>query len=186
MLEKSETERLILRVISESDIPELLNYYARNSKFLEPWIPKFGKEFYTYEFQLKRLNYENELRDSDIEYRFRIFKKDEPEKNIGSVAVSNVIRGVLQSAFLGYSVDEKENGKGIATEAIKKIIEVSFNELKLHRLEANVIPSNTASIRVLEKLNFVKEGYSKNYCRINDIWQDHLRFAIINNDFKDV
>ena len=94
-------------------------------------------------------------------------------------------RGVLESAHLGYSVDEKETGKGIATEAIKGIKEFSFNELNLHRLEANVIPANTASIRVLEKLNFVQEGYSKNYLKINNIWQDHIRFAIINENHTD-
>lgn len=182
MLERIETERLILRILNESDIPELLNYYKRNKKFLEPWVPKFGDEFFTYGHQLDRLHFEKEQWDNGNEYRFRIFKKEEPLKNIGNIAVSNIIRGVLQSAFLGYSIDEKENGKGIATESIKKIIEVSFGEIKLHRLEANVIPSNAASIRVLEKLNFVKEGYSKNYCRINGKWQDHLRFAILNHN----
>lgn len=184
MLERFETERLILRVLDESDVNELIDYYKRNKDFLEPWIPKSGKEFYTFDFQLKRLAYENELRDSGIEYRYRIFRKDSPQKNIGNVAVSNIIRGVLQSAFLGYSVDETENGKGIATEAIKKVIEISFNEIKLHRLEANVIPTNVPSIRVLEKLYFVKEGYSKQYLKINDKWEDHIRFAIINNDFN--
>ena len=183
MLTRIETSRLILRTIDESDITELIDYYRRNRKFLEPWIPKFGEEFFTHEFQLRRLKYEKELSDNGTEYRYRIFKKDEPEKNIGNIAVSNIIRGVLQSGFLGYSIDEKENSKGIATEGIKKIIEVSFSEFKLHRLEANVIPANAPSIRVLEKLNFVREGYSEKYCRINDIWQDHIRFAIINHNF---
>ena len=183
MPERVETGRLILRFLDESDIPGLIDYYQRNRNFLEPWVPKIGEEFFTNEFQLRRLEYEKELRDSGAEYRYRIFKKDDPQKNIGNVAVSQIIRGVLQSAFLGYSIDEKENGKGIATEAISKVIEVSFNELKLHRLEANIIPTNEASIRVVEKLNFIKEGYSRNYCKINDKWQDHLRFAIINQNY---
>jgi len=183
MTERFETERLILRFLEESDIPELIDYYQRNKNFLEPWLPRFGEEFFTLEFQLRRLEYEKELRDSGTEYRYRIFKKDDPQKNIGNVAVSQIIRGVLQSAFLGYSIDEKENGKGIATEAINKVIEKSFNELKLHRLEANIIPTNAASIRVVEKLNFTKEGYSRNYCKINDKWQDHLRFAVINQNY---
>lgn len=186
MIERIETERLILRFSEESDLDELIDYYKRNRKFLEPWEPRFEEEFYTYEFQLNKLKFERELRDSGREYRYRIFKKEEPRRNIGNVSVSQIIRGVLQSAFLGYSVDEKENRKGIATEAIRKVIEISFNDLKLHRLEANIIPSNTASVRVIEKLNFVKEGYSKNYCKINGKWQDHLRFAIINNTSDDI
>lgn len=183
MLEKFETGRLILRTLNESDVEGVLDYYTRNKKFLEPWLPKFGNDFFTYEFQLEKIRYEKELREKGIEYRFRIFKKEQPEKNIGNVAVSNIIRGVLQSAFLGYSIDKNENGKGIATEAISKVIEISFKELKLHRLEANVIPTNKSSIRVVEKLNFTKEGYSKQYCKINDKWEDHLRFAILNNNF---
>ena len=183
MPDRVETERLILRFLDESDIPELIDYYQRNKNFLEPWLPGFGEEFFTFEFQLHRLEYEKELRDSGAEYRYRIFKKGDPQKNIGNVAVSQIIRGVLQSAFLGYSIDEKENGKGIATEAISKVIEISFNELKLHRLEANIIPTNAASIRVVEKLNFTQEGYSRDYCKINNKWQDHLRFAIINQNY---
>ena len=183
MTERFETERLILRFLDETDIPELIDYYQRNKNFLEPWLPRFGEEFFTFEFQLRRLEYEKELRDSGTEYRYRIFKKDDPQKNIGNVAVSQIIRGVMQSAFLGYSIDEKENGKGIATEAISKVIEISFNELKLHRLEANIIPTNAASIRIAEKLNFIKEGYSRNYCKINNKWQDHLRFAVINQNY---
>jgi ribosomal-protein-alanine N-acetyltransferase len=81
-------------------------------------------------------------------------------------------------------VDEEKNRKGIATEAVKRIIEFTFDELILHRLEANVIPSNTASIKVLEKLNFVKEGYSENYLKINGRWQDHLRYALINKNYS--
>lgn len=182
--ERFETERLILRVLEEPDIYELLDYYKRNRKFLEPCVPAFGKDFFTLEFQMRRIKYEKELREKGTEYRYFIFKKDETGKNIGNVAVSNIIRGILQSAFLGYSIDEKENGKGFATEAIRKIIEISFNVIKLHRLEANVIPSSTASIRVLEKLNFVKEGFSKQYLKINGKWEDHIRFAILNNKFE--
>lgn len=183
MAERIETPRLILKTLNEADIPGILEFYHRNGKFLKPWIPEYEKNYYTYEYQLRKLEYEKNLRESGSEYRYNIFKKDDPERVIGNIAVSNIIRGILQSAFLGYSVDENENGKGIATEAIKEIIDFSFQEIKLHRLEANVIPSNTASVRVLEKLNFTKEGYSKNYLKINGKWQDHLRFALINQNY---
>lgn len=184
MAERIETQRLILRTLNETDIPGLLEYYERNFKFLEPWIPKYEEGFYTYDYQFRKLEYEKKLREDGSEYRYNIFKKDDPERVLGNAAVSNIIRGVLQSAFLGYSVDENENGKGVATEAIKGIIDFSFCEIKLHRLEANVIPVNNASIRVLEKLNFVKEGYSKDYLKINGKWQDHIRFALINEKYN--
>lgn len=181
-----ETSRLILRTLDEKDIPGLLDFYERNRNFLKPWIPKYEAGYYTPEYQLKKLEFEKELRRSGGEFRFLIYKKDEPEKNIGNISVSCILRGVIQSAFLGYSIDEKENGKGFATEAVKKIIEFAFGEIRLHRLEANVIPANNASIRVLKKLKFVKEGYSRNYLKIDDKWQDHIRFAIINDNYETV
>jgi ribosomal-protein-alanine N-acetyltransferase len=104
---------------------------------------------------------------------------------IGYATVSNIVRGVFQCGILGYAIDEKENRKGFSTEAINGLINFSFEEINLHRLEANVIPANAASIRVLEKLNFIKDGYSKDYLKINDKWQDHLRFALINPDYVD-
>jgi len=183
MTEMTESERLILRLLDESDAPVRLDYYDRNKKFLKPYIPEMPDDFCTLNFQLDRIKENKESSDKSSEFRYFIFKKDDPLKIIGNVSVSHIIRGVLQSAFLGYSIDEKENGKGIATEAIQKIIELSFNDIKLHRLEANVMPSNTASVRILEKLNFTKEGFSKDYCRINGKWEDHLRFALLNKNF---
>ena len=185
MLERFETERLILRAIDESDIPELLNYYERNIHFFKPWLPRFSKDYYTADYQLGCINSRERLRKQGTDFGYYIFKKEDSKGIIGYIAISNIVRGVFQSGFLGYDVDENENGKGIATEAIKKVIEVSFNEINLHRLEANVIPANAASIRVLEKLNFIKEGFSKNYLKINNKWEDHLRFAVINENFKD-
>jgi ribosomal-protein-alanine N-acetyltransferase len=185
MTEIIETKRLILRTLKVSDIKELLDFFERNRKFHEPWSPKFEDEFYTYEYQNRRIGYVRELNETDREYRFHIFKKDLPERVIGYATVSNIVRGVFQCGILGYAIDEMKNRKGYATEAINELINFSFKKIHLHRLEANVIPTNAASIRVLEKLNFMKEGCSKNYLKINGKWQDHLRFAIINPDYID-
>ncbi len=185
MKERVKTERLILRVLNESDKYELLDFYERNRNFFKPWAPRFDKSFYTVGYQLNKINFERELWNKGTEIRYYIFKKEQPERIAGIVTAFNIVRSVFQCGTLGYDVDENENGKGIATEAIKKLIEILFNELNLHRLEANVIPSNAASIRVLEKLNFVKEGYSKNYLKINDKWQDHLRFALLNEKYSE-
>lgn len=184
MIERTESERLILRLLEESDAPARLDYYKRNQNFFQPFMPEMPHDFCTFEYQLERIKINNGLSRKDSEFRYFVFKKDDPEKIIGNVSISHIIRGVLQSAFLGYSIDENENGKGIATEAIKKIIELSFGEIKLHRLEANVIPSNIASLRILEKLNFTKEGFSKDYCEINGKWEDHFRYAILNKNFQ--
>lgn len=90
------------------------------------------------------------------------------------------MRGSLQSAFIGYFLDKSQNGKGYATEAVKLITLFAFDTLKLHRIEAGVMPSNPASIRVLEKAGYHKEGIAVKNVRINGKWEDHQVLAIIN------
>lgn len=172
-----ETGRLILRILNEADAGNRLNFYNVNKKFLGQSMPVYAEDFFTLEYQTKRIRYEKELRDLGKEFRYFIFKE---KKIIGNVSVSNIIRGNFQNGFLGYSVDENETGKGFATEAVSSVIKIAFKDLKLHRLEANVMPANTASIKVLQKLNFIKEGYSEKYLEINNVWEDHIRFALLN------
>ncbi|MBL8015997.1 MAG: GNAT family N-acetyltransferase, partial [Ignavibacteria bacterium] len=74
--------------------------------------------------------------------------------------------------------------KGLATEAAAGVIEFAFCTLNLHRIEANIIPGNTASIKVAEKLGFVFEGASEKYLLINGEWQKHLHYALINDNWK--
>ena len=73
-------------------------------------------------------------------------------------------------------------GHGFMTEAVRTIIPHAFGQLRLHRLEAASMPSNTASIRVLERTGFVKEGLARRYLKISGSWQDHMRFALIADD----
>jgi len=114
--------------------------------------------------------------------RLWIFKKEDRNKAIGNICFSNIIYGNFLSCFLGYKLDKNEINKGYTTEAVKKGILIIFNEYKLHRVEANIIPENLRSIRVVEKLGFEKEGYSKRYLNIGGKWRDHIHYAIYNGD----
>jgi ribosomal-protein-alanine N-acetyltransferase len=86
----------------------------------------------------------------------------------------------MQSCFLGYSLDEDHQSQGLMTEALKSLIDHIFNDWGLHRIQANYLPTNGPSARVLEKLGFEKEGVAKNYLRIDGQWQDHVLTARIN------
>ena len=90
------------------------------------------------------------------------------------------MRGPLQSAVLGYALDQKHNNKGYTTEAVELVVGYAFRKLALHRIEADVMPGNDASIRVLEKAGFHKEGIALQNVQINGEWQDHQVLAIIN------
>lgn len=79
-------------------------------------------------------------------------------------------------------MDKAYNGRGYTTEAVRLVVDYAFQVLKLHRIEAGVMPRNTRSIRVLEKSGFEKEGLSRKNVLINGKWEDHLHFAIVNPD----
>jgi ribosomal-protein-alanine N-acetyltransferase len=102
----------------------------------------------------------------------------------GAINLSQIFRAGFQNAYLGYYLFEKFTGKGLMDEAVRLILKHSFQNLRLHRIEANVQPENIASIRVLERAGFTKEGFSRKYLKIGGKWRDHERWAIIVDDWK--
>jgi RimJ/RimL family protein N-acetyltransferase len=108
-----------------------------------------------------------------------IFLKDDPTRIVGKVVLSQIVRGVFHSCFLGYKLDGALQGRGYATEAVRRVMDVAFHELRLHRIEAHVIPRNVRSVKLLERLGFQAEGYGPKYLKIHGIWEDHLHFAFV-------
>ncbi|MDD7793396.1 GNAT family N-acetyltransferase [Clostridium sp. 'White wine YQ'] len=175
-----ETERLILKVINKNYAEDVIEYYIRNRDFLEEWEPIKSGEFYEREYQEKAIEKDLEDIDKGNSFRLWIFKKEEENRIIGSIGFSNIVRGGFLSCFLGYKLDKDEINKGYMTEAIKKGIDVMFSEGGLHRIEANIMPKNARSLRVVEKLGFNNEGVSPKYLRINGKWEDHIHMVILN------
>lgn len=95
---------------------------------------------------------------------------------VGTISLTNVVRGALQSATVGYWVDESHNGRGLATAAVAAVVAVAFGELGLHRLEAGALVDNLASQRVLEKNGFERIGLARRYLRVGGDWRDHVLF----------
>ena len=93
------------------------------------------------------------------------------------MTLANVRRGVAQAGSLGYWMGQPFVDRGYMTAAVRAVIPFAFGTLRLHRLEAACIPTNTASIRLLENTGFVREGYARDYLCINGIWQDHLLYG---------
>src|SRR5262249_23165406 len=88
------------------------------------------------------------------------------------------------SAYLGYYIGQRFAGRKYMSEAIELVLQVAFKKLKLHRLEANIQPGNTASIAVVRRAGFVQEGFSRRYLKIGGRWRDHERWAILVEDWK--
>lgn len=181
-----KTERLILKVLDDSFTSEVLDFYSRNAKFLSNWEPARELEFYSEQYQRKQLNDElNRIQAGNL-FKVWMFSKEDSQYNkiIGSIALNEIIRGCFQSCFLGYKIDETYRNKGYMTEGVSKIVEYAFRELNLHRIEANIIPSNLASIRVVEKNGFINEGVSRKYLKINGVWEDHIHMVRLNENME--
>jgi ribosomal-protein-alanine N-acetyltransferase len=181
-----QTERLTLKILDPSFVDRVLDYVVRNRAFFKEWNPAVDETFYTPAFQRLRLQRDVELLDSGSGVRFWIFKKEDAafQRVIGDFAFSNIVRGAFQSCHLGYKIDEQELNSGFMTEALRKGIAFAFDDLALHRIEANIMPRNKRSIRVVEKLGFVNEGLSRKYLKINGVWEDHLHFVLLNDDLE--
>ncbi|HUR97708.1 MAG TPA: GNAT family protein [Pyrinomonadaceae bacterium] len=102
----------------------------------------------------------------------------------GQINLSQIFRKSFQNAYLGYQLFSGFTGHGYMTEAVRLTVNFAFGQLGLHRLEANVQPTNLPSIKVLERSGFTKEGYSRRYLKIGGRWRDHERWAIIKEDWK--
>lgn len=155
-------------------------YYQKNRDFLSGVEPLREAAFFTEEFQRDLLAKEALNRHEKTGFRFYLVPAGEPETVIGCIGLSNVIWGAFRSAFLGYKMDRDYCGRGYMTMAVSMMVSYAFDELELHRIEANVMPKNAASLRVLEKNGFVCEGCSQSYLKINGKWEDHLHMVRLN------
>jgi [ribosomal protein S5]-alanine N-acetyltransferase len=176
-----KTERLLLKALDGASCRMVLDYFLRNRAFLEEWEPAREPGFYTSEYQSRLLDRDAAVMESGAMLKLWIFKKDDPGRVIGSVSFSNIVRGAFQSCLLGYRLDEKEINKGYMTEAVACGISVMFGEFKLHRIEANIMPRNSRSLRVVEKLGFRNEGLAREYLKINGKWEDHVHMVLLNS-----
>jgi ribosomal-protein-alanine N-acetyltransferase len=97
---------------------------------------------------------------------------------VGFVNISQIVRGRLQSGFMGYGGVAGQTGQGYMTEAIGLALRRAFTELRLHRIEANIQPNNAASIALVRRCGFELEGFSPRYLKVGGRWRDHERWAI--------
>ncbi|HSP46690.1 MAG TPA: GNAT family N-acetyltransferase [Clostridiaceae bacterium] len=180
MGKRYETERLVLKVLEEKDAGMVLEYYDRNREFLKEWEPVRTDAFYEKAFHEKELREDMKKMEKREGLRLWIFLKGEETRVIGAVAFSNIVRGVFQSCHLGYKLDRDAVGKGYAREAVARGVRIMFDEHHLHRIEANIMPRNTSSRRVVESLGFEAEGLARKYLRIGGVWEDHIHWVILN------
>lgn len=103
---------------------------------------------------------------------------------VGAVTIGEIVRGLLRSAYVGYYAFAPFAGEGYMAEGLELALLVAFRRLRLHRVEANVQPANRRSLALVERAGFVREGYSRRYVRIGGRWRDHVRLALLVEDWR--
>lgn len=177
------SQRLTIKPLAQEHIESLLALETKNRDFFKAFAGTRNELFYTYEGQAERVQHLLDSTEQDTGYFFLIYLKD-TDILIGEVILSEVVRGNLQSGWIGYFLDQDFNGKGYMTEAVEAVVRYTFNELGLHRIEAGVMPHNIGSIKVLLKAGFTQEGTARKNVKINGVWQDHITLAIIEEDLQ--
>lgn len=181
MKEEHKTQRLLLRVLKEGQERAVCDFYKRNRECFEPFEPERTLSFYTEEFQKRNLRAEYCQYQKNRYLRFYLYELSNPERIIGSICFDNIRLGSFQSCMVGYKLDKECQGRGYMLEALAYSLQkVIFKEYGLHRVEAMVLPENTASIHLLEHLGFEREGISKGFARLGGVWRDHIRYALIH------
>lgn len=179
------TDRLVLNILHQNEADKVLSFYERNKEYFEPWESERDPNFYTLAYQRLTLSIEYNLMLQSKSLRFWVFCRNNPQTIIGAVNFYNIIRGSYSTCQLGYKLDQNYIGNGYAFESIQAGMGILFEEYKLHRIEANIMPSNYRSIQLIKKLGFQYEGLAKSSIQINSKWEDHARYAFLcNSDLK--
>ena len=174
-------EGLFLRTPSLADYPVWAELRAESRAFLTPWEPTWPADDLTRTAFRRRIRrYLTEIRE-DHAYPFFIFRQSDYTL-LGGITLSNVTRGMTQTATIGYWMGERHAGRGGMTRAVWALTPFAFGTLHLHRLEAACLPHNAASMRLLENVGFRREGLARGLVCINGRWQDHIVFALLCDD----
>jgi len=177
--------RVMLRTLSEADYAGWFDVRSRNHDWLLKWEPRSAHATHIPEDQrsfANRCAIRERERQIGTGFGFGIFVAN---RFVGEITLSSIQRGPLQSAFIGYWIDQDFAGQGLMPEAVVTLLQFAFESLRLHRVEINIIPRNAASRRVVEKLHIRFEGIAERYLEIDGAWEDHARYAITAEEWAD-
>ena len=179
-----ENQRLQLVPAAPELAEAVCGYYVRNREFLKPYDPCRDPVFFTTDYQRLLLAQDQAMAQAGSGHRFYIRLPDQPDQVVGTISLTSIVLGAFRSCFLGYKLDRDHLNQGLMTGAIALVTDYAFSRLQLHRIEANVMPWNSASLRVLEKNGYEREGVSPEYLFINGRWEDHVHMVRRNRDLR--
>jgi [ribosomal protein S5]-alanine N-acetyltransferase len=166
-------EQVCLQRATRLDGRELIEANIANRDFHAQWVAPFTDDAGFDLWLMKTLTGPN---------IGLVARKQDSGEIVGVINLNEIVAGGFASCYLGYYGYVRWARRGLMTEAVRMAIALGFSELGLHRMEANIQPGNIPSIRLAERLGFRKEGFSPRYLRIDGIWQDHERWALLNEE----
>ncbi|MGW4498971.1 GNAT family N-acetyltransferase [Micromonospora sp. NPDC004336] len=167
----------ITRLVTPEDAPALAELLRANREFLAPWEPIRSDDYFTADGQ--RAVIAADLQQYEQGAKLPHVILDHSGRTIGRITLNGIVRGPFQSCAMGYWVSASHNGQGFATRAVREIVRVAFEELGLHRVQAETLLHNAGSQRVLERNGFVRFGMAPEYLNIAGRWQDHAMYQLV-------
>lgn len=179
---KRRTKRLDIRPLESKDYDAWVTAHTSMTEERNRWDAANRKPEALTRAKFRKLLNENiKYRKTEKFFDFGIFVKQTGEL-VGAVALMDINRGVFQNAYLGYRIFNRHWSNGYGYEAASAAIDIAFNELKLHRVEAGIAPGNIRSIRLARALGMRREGLSKRRLFLQNKWQDMLLYALTLED----
>ncbi|SCG52120.1 [SSU ribosomal protein S5P]-alanine acetyltransferase [Micromonospora inositola] len=167
----------ITRLVTPEDAPALAELLRVNREFLAPWEPVRSEDYFTADGQHAVIQADLQQHEQGSKLPHVIL--DDSGRVIGRITLNGIVRGPFQSCAMGYWVSASHNGRGFATKAVREIVQVAFEQLGLHRVQAETLLHNAGSQRVLKRNGFVRFGMAPEYLNIAGRWQDHAMYQVV-------
>lgn len=181
------TERLVLRPPRTTDVGDLRRALRANTEHLRPWsvAPTPGDDPSSLASVSRTILRNRREWKRGQSFVLMIAARGDEDRIIGRIALGGVLLGAFKNAYLGYWIDVEHQGRGLMTEAVRATTTFAFRMAGLHRVQAAVMPRNTGSQRVLEKVGYRREGAALRYLCIAGQWEDHEIFAVTADEWRE-
>ena len=167
----------ITRLLVFDDAPDIAELLRTNRSFLAPWQPQRSEEYFTDEGQIEVVRQALDERQRGTSVPRVIV--DEQDRLVGTITLQSIIRGSFQSCSVGYWLAEDAQGLGLATAALREATHIAFHDLRLHRVQAETLPHNVKSRRVLDRVGFTQYGLAEAYLKIAGQWRDNVLYQLL-------
>ena len=180
------TERLLLRPLASDDEEEYVRVFEESSEAWRPWLPAALPRVEPAEHFRRELT--RTARGAEAGTHLRLAAFDEEGRLVGLFALNEIVRGVFQSAYASWQVSAPRMRRGYGTEGVKALLDIAFDRVPegvdLHRVQANIMPSNAASLAMARKIGFRREGLAERYLEIAGTWEDHVMTALTREEWQ--